>query len=142
MTQTYDLYSKPCARCGQEIPGENVWTRLNRGSENRNCADCNSGKRTQIKNGDQVCIPWMGEIDLDTMKPIDRNGLEHMPGVRTCGNNDCVNPDHVQRVAEELRIYKDRNALIAEQFSIYYRTKKHNNYDELIRAVKKEALAR
>lgn len=106
--------------------------RIERRSENRNCMDCNAGTRRQERHGDLICIPWVGEIDLDTMTPIDNKGLPYMPGIRTCGRNDCVNSKHVFGV----------NEAIAEQFSIFYRTGRKLNYSQLRKAIKKEAVQR
>jgi len=33
----------------------------------------------------------------DWVTPIDEDGAEVMPGKRTCGHKDCVNPDHVEK---------------------------------------------
>ena len=124
--------SKPCARCGQEIAGYVIYARERRNSDKKVCSDCSAGKRTQERHGNLVCVPWQGEIDLDTLTPIDNKGLPYMPGIRTCGRNDCVNTAHVFGVNES----------IAEQFSIYYRTGKKLNYNQLRKAVKREAIQR
>ena len=106
--------------------------RLERGSNNRNCQDCNAGAKRQERHGNLICVPWHGEIDLDTMTPVDSKGLPFMPGIRTCGRNDCVNSAHVFGVKEA----------IAEQFSIFYRTGQKLNYNQLRKAVKTEAIQR
>lgn len=134
--------AKPCPRCGQEIPGYVMERRNRRNAERVNCADCEAGKRTQIKNGNEICIPWMGEIDLDTLTPVNRDGSPYMPGNRYCGNKDCVNVNHVSQPISEMKIFKTDDELTAEQFSVYYRTKRHRNYEQLVRAVKKEARQR
>jgi hypothetical protein len=30
------------------------------------------------------------------LTPVDDDGLEVLPGIRTCGNSDCVSPAHVK----------------------------------------------
>jgi hypothetical protein len=30
------------------------------------------------------------------LTPVDDDGLEVLPGIRTCGNLDCVSPAHVK----------------------------------------------
>lgn len=124
--------AKPCVRCGQVIPGYIIAKRKERNSDRKTCSDCSSAKRTQERHGDLVCIPWVGEIDLNTMTPIDNQGLPYMPGIRTCGRNDCVNSSHV---------FGSEQA-IAERFSIFYRTGRKLTYTQLRKAVKREAVQR
>ena len=124
--------AKPCTRCGQEIPGYVMEQRNRRNSDRKTCSDCSATARRQERHGDLICIPWVGEIDLDTMTPVDNKGLPYMPGIRTCGRNDCVNSSHV---------FGSEQA-IAEQFSIFYRTGKKLNYNQLRKAVKREAVQR
>lgn len=135
MSQSYDLHAKPCARCGQEIDGETMWTRINRGSANRNCQDCNAGKRYEVKNGDLICKPWQGDVDLDTFQPLDKKGQPYMPGERICGNADCVEKTHVVTLLGK----PTTQDLIAEQFSVFYRTGERRNYQELIDTLRREA---
>jgi DNA-directed RNA polymerase subunit RPC12/RpoP len=85
-----------CTRCGQNIPATAMAKRKERGSQNTWCSDCNSGARSKIAYGDFVCTPWQGEVDLDTLEPIDAKGRPYLPGYRTCGHADCVNRKHIQ----------------------------------------------
>lgn len=59
------------------------------------CESCRVQRRRFIKydNG-LVCEAWQGDFD-EWDNPTD-NGELFMPGVRTCGHRDCVNPDHIQ----------------------------------------------
>jgi hypothetical protein len=43
------------------------------------------------------CLPWHGSFDVDLVTPIDEDGNEVMPGLRSCGKRDCVNSNHVGR---------------------------------------------
>jgi DNA-directed RNA polymerase subunit RPC12/RpoP len=85
-----------CSRCGQNIPSTAMAKRKERNSENTQCSDCNAGARNTITYGDQVCVPWKGEVNLDTLEPVDSKGRPHLPGTRTCGHADCVNKKHIQ----------------------------------------------
>jgi hypothetical protein len=40
-------------------------------------------------------MPWHGHFGADEITPIDDDGKPVFPGVRSCGNNDCCNPQHV-----------------------------------------------
>lgn len=121
-----------CQRCGIEIPANTIQKRMERGSENRECSDCTAMKNHRpIQMSKTGCRPWTGEIDLDTMSPIDSEGRPVSPGFRKCGHNDCMNRNHIF----------SNEAAIAEQFSITYRTGIKLTYQELVKAVKAEARA-
>lgn len=85
-----------CTRCGQVIPRQAMDKRRERKSNNTWCSDCNAGAKARIVYGDQVCVPWKGDIDLDTLQPVDAKGKPYLPGDRLCGHSDCVNRSHVQ----------------------------------------------
>lgn len=53
------------------------------------CDDC----RGSIKVNE--CKPHTGEVCMDTFAPLDKNGDLFRPGVRLCGREDCVNPEHI-----------------------------------------------
>ena len=40
------------------------------------------------------CLPWRG-LYLNEVTPIRDDGALMLPGVRTCGHQDCVNVNHV-----------------------------------------------
>jgi hypothetical protein len=124
-----------CTRCGFTITGHAMEKRRQRGDTNTECYDCTyrERQRTQKWQG-TACRPWEGNVDLDTMAPINEDGSYFMPGARRCGNADCVNKNHVITVptAQELQ---------AELLSTFYRTGKRQTYDQLVRAIKKEAQA-
>lgn len=123
-----------CSRCGIEMSANAMAKRIERGSTNTQCPDCNySGtNRPSAKFDGTKCKPWSGEIDLDTFAPLNVDGSLYMPGERRCGKSDCVNKSHVKaEVSAE--------ALIAERFSIYYRTGIKRNYGELLKTVRQEA---
>lgn len=42
----------------------------------------------------EVCLAWRGDFD-ENDNPV-HNGKLFMPGVRSCGHRDCINPDHIQ----------------------------------------------
>lgn len=41
------------------------------------------------------CQIWTGDIDLDTLEPVNNAGQPVRPGLRACGYRDCVNVHHV-----------------------------------------------
>jgi hypothetical protein len=74
-----------CVRCG--IIWEVNSTRKNQDT----CKSCKT--RKQQKVGD--CLPWHGAFAEDLVTPVDEDGLEVLPGLRTCRNSDCVNGSHI-----------------------------------------------
>ena len=132
MTHYHDPAAKPCPRCGQYIPGYVLDARKKRNAERVNCADCEAGKKTKIAYGSSVCVPWQGEFDFDSMQPLDDRGRPHMPGMRLCGHNDCVNTAHVLTWQK----------LEAERNDISYRTGVKLSHRQLLIAVKREARQR
>jgi hypothetical protein len=64
------------------------------------------------------CLAWRGELD-DNLNPIDKRGRLHLPGHRTCGHKDCVNPNHIIPDIE------------LERIDISYRTKIQTRFEDL-----------
>jgi len=58
------------------------------------CVSCRVQKTSAIGKEDK-CHPWHGYFGTDLFTPVDEDGVEVMPGERTCGHKDCVNLDHV-----------------------------------------------
>ena len=66
------------------------------------CKDCRDVRKTIRKEvrvnhpvlGEIFCTPHRGELD-ENWNPIDSKGKPYMPGVRICGNKDCVKKDHI-----------------------------------------------
>lgn len=56
-----------------------------------NCESCRA-RRVQVIG---KCIVWHGHFASDFVTPIYEDGTEVLPGQRTCGNKDCVQPSHV-----------------------------------------------
>jgi len=121
-----------CTRCGIEVNYNTLSKRASRGNPDRRCRDCvaiESGKGGSSSRGGDLCTPWRGEVDLDTMQPLKDNGQPHMPGIRKCGNADCCNKSHVINF----------ETLEAERNDISYRTGNRLTYTGLMAALKKEA---
>jgi hypothetical protein len=80
-----------CVRCGMtfEINRKRKKLRML-------CESCRVTKATTIQNGDSKCLPWHGGFDLDMITPINEDGEPVLPGMRVCGNKDCVQPAHVK----------------------------------------------
>jgi hypothetical protein len=89
-----------CDRCGIEIDPAIISKRKTRGSTNKNCADCNLGPSLYIKQ--TQCRPHRGLVD-DDLNPIDEYLRPYKPGIRTCGNKDCIARDHIVPAEREIR---------------------------------------
>ena len=80
-----------CERCGIE------WeVNISRKYNNTLCASCRSRRVQTLKSSYGVCLPWHGYFAVDQVTPVDEDGLAILPGVRLCGNLDCVQPSHIQ----------------------------------------------
>lgn len=78
-----------CERCGMEWLVHTVRrTRIL-------CASCRSQKVQTVHSEQGKCYPWHGFFAADETTPIDSEGNLVLPGVRSCGNNDCVNASHI-----------------------------------------------
>ena len=60
------------------------------------CQSCRVTRATTIKTEDKSCLPWHGNFAVDLVTPVDDEGYEVHPGIRTCGNNDCVQTAHLE----------------------------------------------
>jgi hypothetical protein len=121
----------PCSRCGILIPWMTIAKRASRGNTEDRCRDCiprDTVHRIQKPGIKNECNPWAGDVDLDTMQPLNANGEPHMPGIRICGHLDCCNRNHV--ISFE--------SLEAERHDLSYRTGKRRNYEQLLAALRKE----
>lgn len=43
------------------------------------------------------CLPWHGYFASDESTPVDDTGEPYLPGVRLCGNNDCIEKSHIEQ---------------------------------------------
>ena len=78
-----------CERCGFQ------WTVSSRRGKIILCASCRARKVQTISFSEGKCMPWHGHFGADEITPVDDDGQPVFPGVRSCGNNDCCNPQHV-----------------------------------------------
>lgn len=99
---------KVCTRCHVAQPLENYRPRADKPGLRAECRACASQRETirryERKHGlerpkpvKQTCTPWQGAFDQDD-NPL-QDGQLFMPGPRSCGKRDCVNPAHVLVVA-------------------------------------------
>lgn len=58
------------------------------------CPSCRA-RKVQVLDG---CIPWHGMFGADMVTPIRDDGSPVAPGIRTCGNTDCVSGAHVIKI--------------------------------------------
>jgi hypothetical protein len=77
-----------CLRCGM------MWDVNASRKANDFCESCRARRTTKIG----ACLPWHGRFASDLTTPIHETGLPVMPGKRACGNSDCVNSNHLERV--------------------------------------------
>lgn len=120
-----------CDRCGQQINADAVAKRRSRGDNDLRCLDCRGRPLTKLPTYNGVkCKPWEGDIDLDTLAPIDEKGNLAVPGIRKCGNADCVENRHIVNTLE----------LVAEQFGNYHLVGWKRNYHQLLLDLTKELM--
>lgn len=79
-----------CVRCGFVFEVNS--TRRN----NDTCFSCRAKKQQKVGE----CLPWHGGFAEDLVTPVDEDGNEVLPGLRTCGNSDCVNGSHIVGVTK------------------------------------------
>lgn len=82
-----------CPRCGYEW----VVAKNKRRKGRPLCESCRVRRASTVGKKDDKCVPWHGMFGSDWVTPIDEDGAEVMPGIRTCGHKDCVNPDHIEK---------------------------------------------
>lgn len=86
-----------CQRCGYEwIQSER---QLYRDAEITFCRSCKATESKTVMKDGWVCHPHRGEVDLDTMTPLDANGNPYLPGYRLCGMLDCTTRTHIVKAA-------------------------------------------
>lgn len=80
-----------CIRCG--YADEAITKRVERGGQPI-CNSCAArpAQRVQTKYG--TCRPHRGLFD-NFDNPLDPNGSPYRPGVRLCGNSDCIERSHI-----------------------------------------------
>ena len=78
-----------CERCGYR------WTVSSRRGKVILCASCRARKVQTVHTKEGKCLPWHGGFAGDDVTPLDDYGQPVLPGVRSCGHNDCVNPSHI-----------------------------------------------
>jgi len=87
-----------CERCGiEEVVFRTTLTkRLERNEEYwANCVDCVTRQGRKYSKRSPDCKPHSGELD-DDLYPLNKYGKPFRPGVRLCGNTDCINRDHIE----------------------------------------------
>ncbi len=79
-----------CRRCGWK------WVVSPDKKDNKDllCKSCRVKPAKVIQYGSLRCEPHLGVVN-DNLDPVDESGALVLPGLRTCGHRDCVNPKHV-----------------------------------------------
>jgi hypothetical protein len=105
-----------CERCGYEwIQNERQLYRET--AELKFCRSCKATESKSVMRDGWVCSPHRGEVDLDTMTPLDRNGKPYLPGTRICGMLDCITKAHI--ITEAPTNKKDGKAVLAGKVITY-----------------------
>jgi hypothetical protein len=78
-----------CERCGMEWQVASIRRKVVL------CQSCRSRKVQTVHSPEGKCYPWHGHFAADEVTPVDDEGFPVLPGVRSCGHNDCTNPRHV-----------------------------------------------
>ena len=78
-----------CERCGFEWSVSSVRRRA------IFCSSCRARKVQTVHSDAGKCLPWAGHFAKDEVTPVDDDGNPVFPGVRSCGNTDCVAVAHV-----------------------------------------------
>jgi hypothetical protein len=102
-----------CDRCGFEktINSRQIY----RNADTSLCQSCKAEPATRVMRGRVSCRPHRGEVDLNTMAPLDNFGNLYLPGHRICGMADCVRRDHIAGSLE----YKRGRAIFRGQVITY-----------------------
>jgi hypothetical protein len=78
-----------CERCGLEWQVASIRRKVIL------CQSCRARKVQTVHSPEGKCYPWSGHFAADEITPVDDEGFLVLPGVRSCGHNDCCNPKHV-----------------------------------------------
>lgn len=81
----------------------------------------------------ESCIMHTGELDLDTMLPINKKGEFRRFGYRLCGNNECIRKEHITQSIREVRskglrpkpLFYKRHDITFEELCKYARPMEH-----------------
>lgn len=79
-----------CERCGFK------WEINSSRKPNPLCVSCRARRVQTVATVRGKCYPWHGHFAPDMTTPISEDGSAVLPGIRICGNLDCVNPTHIQ----------------------------------------------
>ena len=79
-----------CARCGidRDLP-------IKKQTGKEFCKGCRVKVEHVVRYAEGVCLAWRGDFDAED-NPI-HNGNMFLPGERTCGHKDCINPEHITK---------------------------------------------
>lgn len=122
-----------CRTCGYNDTSNAMEKRVERGGS-QECASCTAKPAVTIKSAYGVCRPWRGDFD-DNDNPLDTKGRLYRPGIRLCGNRDCVARNHIDGNQVTLAQVEE---LEAERHSIAYRTGVRLTYKQLLAKVIRE----
>lgn len=121
-----DMIRTTCETCGVIFDFRHEYLRRVN-YDTTKCKSCKAKPTRSVKTDYGICTPHQGEFDWDTMTPM-KNGKPYKPGIRKCGNADCIARAHIMTAYD----------LLAEQHSIEYRTGKRLSSREFAAAIKKE----
>ena len=126
-----------CRRCGYPDDGGHISKRVERGQDQL-CASCAAQPAKTVKSDYGICRPWDGEFDQDD-NPVDNQGNLYRPGVRLCGNSDCVAKKHIEEMGVIAALTDEQiQALEAERLGISYRTGIKLSWKQIVAKVTRE----
>jgi hypothetical protein len=82
-----------CERCGHS--SDDLQKRVDRGGKQL-CLSCTARPAKRIQSAYGTCKPHAGEFDDDD-NPLTPDGKFYRPGIRLCGNRDCVERAHIRK---------------------------------------------
>ncbi len=79
-----------CRRCGL------IWESQTARKSINFCFSCRTKRMKTVDSEMGKCLPWHGFFDDDEVTPVSDSGEPYLPGIRLCGNNDCVEKTHIR----------------------------------------------
>lgn len=99
-TAVGDFDDIECQQCGIIIRRDTWMKNRDRGNEKWDyCKSCKAHPVAYVTVRHKVlglicCVPHRGELD-EQWRPINAKGKLFRPGIRFCGNRDCISPSHI-----------------------------------------------
>jgi hypothetical protein len=114
-----------CERCGVKqntavVPGAKATRR-----RSPLCESCQAKPATTVITAYGRCRPHKGPFDANDNPLDDFTGEPYRPGIRLCGNRDCIELKHIETVKKALRVRSGNTKTTAEVIEAARTPKKH-----------------